>query len=277
MEPLIRNISDTALWAAMFRARENDRADALFRDPMARRLAGERGERIANNVEYATENEWAWIMRTWLYDRIIRQQVERGASLVINLAAGLDARPYRMDLPPSLQWVEVDLPDLLDYKQAVLADEKPACGLERVALDLSDLAARRDFLGKLAERGRQALVITEGLLIYLTNEQVGSLARDLSATPGVNSWVLDISSPALRDFLKDRMGKFTEGAGAPLLFAPEEGPQFFAQYGWNPLESNSILQAAFETSRVPKELLQAPPPRPPGGGEFWSGVCLLGR
>lgn len=46
-EPSIRHISDTALWAAVYRARETDRKDALFRDPFARRLAGERGEQIA--------------------------------------------------------------------------------------------------------------------------------------------------------------------------------------------------------------------------------------
>src|SRR5207342_2112112 len=38
----IRNISDTALWAAIYRADETARPDALFRDPLAARLAGER-------------------------------------------------------------------------------------------------------------------------------------------------------------------------------------------------------------------------------------------
>lgn len=41
-DPLIRNISDTARWAAVYRARESQRLDALFRDPFARRLAGAR-------------------------------------------------------------------------------------------------------------------------------------------------------------------------------------------------------------------------------------------
>lgn len=49
-EPLIRNISDTALWAAVYRAYETEREDALFQDPYARRLAGERGERIADSI-----------------------------------------------------------------------------------------------------------------------------------------------------------------------------------------------------------------------------------
>src|SRR4051794_2293342 len=45
-EPLIRNISDTALWVAMYRAWETERPDPVFRDPYARRLAGTRGEEI---------------------------------------------------------------------------------------------------------------------------------------------------------------------------------------------------------------------------------------
>src|SRR2546422_4602991 len=42
-----------------------------------------------------------------------------------NLAAGLDARPYRLPLPSSLRWVEVDFPDVIAYKQEQLAMERP--------------------------------------------------------------------------------------------------------------------------------------------------------
>jgi O-methyltransferase involved in polyketide biosynthesis len=41
-EPLVRNIADTARWVAWFRAQETLRPDAVFRDPLAARLAGER-------------------------------------------------------------------------------------------------------------------------------------------------------------------------------------------------------------------------------------------
>src|SRR5437773_1190282 len=46
MTTAIRSVSDTALWVAMYRAYESERADALFSDPYARRLAGPRGEAI---------------------------------------------------------------------------------------------------------------------------------------------------------------------------------------------------------------------------------------
>jgi methyltransferase (TIGR00027 family) len=109
----IRNISDTARWVAVYRARETERADAVFRDPFARRLAGERGEQIAASMSFAEKNSWPFVARTRLIDQVISNQIKRGADMVVNLAAGLDARPYRMNLPSSLQWIEVDLPEIL--------------------------------------------------------------------------------------------------------------------------------------------------------------------
>jgi O-methyltransferase involved in polyketide biosynthesis len=46
----LSNISDTVLWVSYFRGRETKRSDALFRDPYAERLAGERGFQIARTL-----------------------------------------------------------------------------------------------------------------------------------------------------------------------------------------------------------------------------------
>ena len=97
-EPLVRNISDTALPAAIYRARETERPNAVFRHPFARRLAGERGDQIAKSMPFSKRATWAWITRTYAYDEFIKQQVGDGVDMVVNLAAGLDARPYRMSL-----------------------------------------------------------------------------------------------------------------------------------------------------------------------------------
>src|SRR5713226_9252904 len=98
-ESRIRNISDTARWVAVYRARETERTDAVFRDPFARRLAGERGEQIAASISFAEKNSWPFVARTWLIDHVISNQIKLGTDMVVNLAAGLDARPYRMNLP----------------------------------------------------------------------------------------------------------------------------------------------------------------------------------
>lgn len=125
-------------------------------------LAGNRGSRIAAAMRHQEKHAWAWVIRTYAFDQFIEDQVRRGADMVINLAAGLDARPYRMELPAQLRWVEVDLPDLLAYKEDVLRNEHPRCQLERVALDLSDIGARRQLFARLAPvRGFWTVVLTK--------------------------------------------------------------------------------------------------------------------
>ena len=116
---------------------------------------------------------------------------------MLNLAAGLDARAWRMPLPPTLRWIDVDLPGILDYKTADAERRKtrlslrgsparPArCGEATGAV----LADRRTVVARTRRDG--------GAVIYLTAEQVGALARDLHAAPRFQWWVIDIASPRL--------------------------------------------------------------------------------
>jgi methyltransferase (TIGR00027 family) len=279
-EPLIRNISDTALWAALYRAAESERPDALFRDPFARRLAGERGARIAASSKFNLATSWAWVARTWLFDQFIGEQLAQGTDMVVNLAAGLDARPYRMDLPASLRWIEVDLPDILAYKEEILAAERPACALQRIRLDLADAVARRELFDRLGRQASRVLVLTEGLLIYFTAEEVGTFARDLAAPPSFQSWILDLASPGLLRLLQKNLGEQLSEAGAPLKFAPPEGPGYFAPFGWKAVKVRSPLKAAAHLERLSFGMrLVAMLPESSGaqGSRPWSGVCLLAK
>ncbi|HXT23128.1 MAG TPA: SAM-dependent methyltransferase [Thermoanaerobaculia bacterium] len=281
-DPAIRNVSDTAAWAAHYRALESARPDALFRDPFAERLAGERGKRIAAAEQKKNRADWAWAMRTVLFDEILRQELRpsAGTDLVVNLAAGLDARPYRMDLPSTLRWVEVDLPGILDYKEELLAAETPRCRLERVRLDLADVEARRALFARLGAESRRTVVISEGLLIYLEPEQVAALGRDLASPPSFQSWIVDVVSPGLLKRMTKAVGAQLQAARAPFHFGPVEGPDFFRPHGWQPLAVRPLLTAAKRFRRLPLLLrLVAVLPDSPGNGGHrpWAAVCLLGR
>jgi len=276
----IQHISDTARWAAVYRARETERPDAVFRDPFARRLAGERGEEIAKALPFHEKNSWSWVTRTYVFDSFIREQVKQGVDMVVNLAAGLDARPYRMDLPASLQWIEVDLPEILSYKEQILGGEKQRCRLERVRMDLSDTRARRDLFDTLAKRATKALVISEGLLAYLTEDQVGALAEDLARSSALQLWVFDLASPGLlRMVQKNTHAQFGDSV-ARLQFAPANGPEFFSSHGWQLQEVRSILKTAASLHRLSlwMRLLSLLPEDPVhAGSRPWSGVCLMRR
>ena len=279
-EPLIRNISDTARWVAAYRARETERSDAVFKDPFAKALAGERGERIASALPYSDQNSWPFVTRTVLFDRAIAREISGKADVVLNIAAGHDARPYRMQLPPGLLWIEVDLPEILEYKETVLAGAKPACTLERMPLDLSNHDARRGLFADVAKRGSRVLVVAEGLLIYLMPAEVGALASDLLAQPSISRWLVDIASPGLLKMLDEQMGDMVRQAGAPYLFAPGEGADFFVPFGWRAVEVRSLLKAAGKLGRLPvflRLVSMLPEQTKPQGSRPWSAVCLLSR
>jgi methyltransferase (TIGR00027 family) len=276
--PAVRNISDTARWAAVFRARETERPDAMFRDPYAQRLAGKLGVDIANTLPEGNKHAWAWVARTYLFDQFITQELQQGTDMVVNLAAGLDARPYRMKLPASFPWIEVDLPEILTYKEGILANEKPTCALERVRLDLSDGNARRSLFAELDRRAKRILVLTEGLLIYLSAEEVAALAKDLAAGSHFQRWILELGSPGLLRMMQRTAGKQLSEVGAPFKFAPAEGPAFFTPYGWEPMDVKSLLKTATQFKRPPFFLRifgHLPEQKKPAGNRPWSGVCLF--
>jgi methyltransferase (TIGR00027 family) len=273
---LIRDVSDTALWVSYFRAQESLRPDALFRDPYAARLAGPRGYDIARTIPDGSKHEWAWAARTYLFDKFLSAEFQQGADMVVNLAAGLDARPYRLELPSTLQWIEVDLPEVISYKEEILGAEEPLCRLERIALDLSDVEARRSLLNRLDRQAERIVVITEGLLIYFSADEVASFAADLAMLPSFRKWIIDLASPGQLRLMQRTTGKSLTEAGTPYKFAPAEGPAFFAKHGWQAKEVRGLLRTAAELERAPKELLSLlPEPAQIGGNYPWTGVCLL--
>src|SRR5260370_27552180 len=111
---------------------ESERPGALFRDPYARRLAGARGERIVDTMTKGRSWAWPMIVRTAVMHQLILRAIERdGVDMVLNLAAGLDTRPYPLPLPRSLHWIEADFPDVIAYEQNQLKGERPIAALEQ--------------------------------------------------------------------------------------------------------------------------------------------------
>jgi methyltransferase (TIGR00027 family) len=269
VDAALPDISDTARWVAYYRALESQRPDALFRDPFAARLAGERGRNIAEHMPMSVRRtSWPMVMRTHLIDELVLKSVAEGADRVVNLAAGLDTRPYRLPLPASLSWVEADLPAILEEKEKVLAGEKPACTLRREAVDLTNPGLRNGFLDRALSGARRALVVTEGLLVYLEPQEVRALGTDLAAHRAISWWIADLASPTVLKIMQRRTGPKL-GPSAQMKFGPAEGVRFFEAMGWKPLEIRSFFREAALLKRLPPLLqlfsfLPDPDPANPG-------------
>ena len=245
----VRTRCHTRAWVAIYRAMESERPDALFHDPYARRLGGARGEAIVRAMPRGAAMSWPMGVRTTVMDEIILRCVQEGAATVLNLAAGLDARAYRMPLPPTLRWMHVDLPDSVAYFREQMAGETPRCDVEFIAADLRDAQARRDVFARAAAHG-PVLAITEGLLVYLEAEQVSELAADLHDIAHARWWLTDLASPRLLKMLERRWQPQLNAGNAPFRFGPEQGTAFFAPYGWRETEFRSTWDESLRLQRT---------------------------
>jgi methyltransferase (TIGR00027 family) len=275
----VGNVSDTARWVAVYRAWESKRPDALFRDPHAETLAGDRGRAIAELMPLQARSGWPLVARTKLTDDAVMSAVAKGCDCVVNLAAGLDTRPYRLDLPGTLRWVEVDLPGIIGEKERALAAARPRCRLERIKADLADSQVRAALLADIGRGSERTLVVSEGLLIYLDESEVRGLAHDLLGAPGIVWWVLDIASPELLEMMQKSMGSHLNNA--PMKFGPENGVAYFEALGWSVAGVEPLLRAAARFNRLPWflrlfALFPLPDPRHLRRAR-WSAVVTLER
>jgi methyltransferase (TIGR00027 family) len=244
---LIGDVSDTAYWIAHLRSVETQRPDALFRDPLAGLLAGDHGRAIADSMPHPSATRWAIVMRTCIIDDFICRAIREGADTVLNLGAGLDTRPYRMDLPASLTWIEADYPHVIEYKEQRLSKESPRCNLMRTKCDLADDTARQRVLADTDARAKKLLVLTEGVVPYLSTKEAASLADDLRKLDHVRYWLVDYFSPELLKRRQRQIGNRMQNA--PFRFAPSDWFGFFEARGWRLRETRYLIDEARRVGR----------------------------
>jgi methyltransferase (TIGR00027 family) len=231
----ITHIADTALWVATYRARESKRPDALFHDRLADLLAGERGRSIAADMPYSQIMEWALVLRTVAIDDLVMRAISLGADTVVDLGAGLDTRPYRMVLPPNLRWIEVDFPQMISYKSEKLVGQHPVCRLDSIAADLTDLPLRRAIFKRIDSESQRALIITEGVIAYMTAADAEVLSKDLLDTPSFQYWIQDYYQGGTQRWAPRRMRERLKET--PFRFEEKDWLSFFQKHGWKILEN----------------------------------------
>lgn len=243
MSSPLQDVSDTAFWIAYHRSLESARPDALFNDPFATRLAGERGKSISAKMPTSQVVAWTVALRTRIIDDYIAASLQNGVDAVLNLGAGLDTRPYRMALPEALKWIEADYERIIDYKSDQLARDRPRCRLERVRMDLANRLARRELFARIDAASRSILVLTEGVIPYLSNEAVAALIADVNEMQHAHRWIIDYFSPEALAVRRQRDLNRHMG-NAPFRFMPAEWLGFFAQRGWSVSQRREFFDEA---------------------------------
>jgi methyltransferase (TIGR00027 family) len=259
----ITHVSDTALMVAACRAHETDLEDAFVRDPFAARLAGERGQAILNSMPQAAVLRIGIAIRTRFVDELLLEALEIfPITTVLSVGSGLDTRPWRLSLPLTLRWIEIDFAAILDYKDRLMNGERPRCRRERLEVDLNDRAQRQTMYQ--AAGTEPALMITEGLLLYLPAVTVDELAGESSKQSGIVHWISDVTTSAFSRMLGggvDTMQPIRH-VQAPDCLNGEQILEVLQRHGWTTAARRSyISDVGFVADRVRRMRNGAPAPQ----------------
>lgn len=137
---------------------------------------------------------------------------ENPGATVVQLACGLDSRAFRLDVPDGVRWFDVDFPEVIDLRRRVLPATGSATGTGRYQLIASSVTDE-GWLDQIPD-DRPTLVLAEGLVMYLAEQQAWRLLDRLTDHFPHGELVLDVLAPWAARVAKP-FGYFMWGLGDP--------------------------------------------------------------
>jgi O-methyltransferase involved in polyketide biosynthesis len=230
-------ISDGALWAVACRAHETRRADRVLDDPFASHLTTDRGEELF--FAGASVASFVLTVAAATIDDVLQRAVHNHhIHTVAEFGAGLGTRPYRLELPSDLRWIETDLEPVLGYKVLRLAHAAPHCQVRRLNVDLSDAGQRNGVLPEIARDVTRGLVLTEGLVMS-GREVIDDLIERIP--PMFKYWIADTILPR---FNVSSISSERENYRAEPAVAPKDILDAFERRRWQPTEFRPLKEQA---------------------------------
>src|SRR3989442_5397105 len=184
----------TSRWIAAARAHESARRDRLFDDPFAAALAGTEGlDSAGDGSPYLASTSFFDVLilrairafgvpyvaiRTRFFDELLLRAVHpSGVRQVVIVAAGMDARAFRLPWPPGTFLYEMDHPEVLAAKDAVLAaaGAQATCQRHTLGVDLTHPSWSQALCDAGYDAQAPSVWLIEGLLMYLDDAAVYTL------------------------------------------------------------------------------------------------------
>ncbi|GAA2361060.1 SAM-dependent methyltransferase [Streptomyces cuspidosporus] len=235
-EPLpLPTVCRTAVWTAQMRADESRAPNACAVDPWAAEFVAAAGsqEPPPGGPEAREFLHDGVAVRTRYFDDYLLEAVRGGCTQVVLLGAGLDARAFRLPWPRAVDVFEVDLPDLLDFKNQVVGDRVPATARRvTVPADLRDRWADA-LIAAGFDPARRTAWLCEGTLVYLEPDQADAVVRTMAAhsPPGSEVGAETMTSQGRLDCLRSCHDALSAD-GAPWRCSLRDPALWWAERGW---------------------------------------------
>lgn len=249
----MQGVPETMLQTLYARAAYSGQKDAKFHDDKAVEIVSRMDYDFSSADKDAMMSKGV-IARTLLLDRMVGDFLRKNPKgTVVNIACGLDTRVYRLNVGSAIRWYNLDLPETIEVRRLFLKEDGHISMIARSAMDAG-------WAEEIEERPGRALVIIEGLSMYLSERDVKKILSIISRRFDSAEVVMEVMSPWVVNHIKEKSiektkAKFTWGiqSGRELAgMAPEyrwvrdvslvEGMKIimpiYRLFGWIPFVKN---------------------------------------
>jgi len=212
---------ETMLVTLYGRALETDETDPLLRDPAA--------QEAVRRIDYDFEGlnvKWndrlAIAARAKVFDLWVEEFLANNPKVtVLHLGCGLDSRVYRVNPSAEVLWFDVDYPEIIDLRKRLFPER---AGYQMLGSSVTET----DWLNQVPA-DRPTLVVAEGLMYYLKEEEVRSLVKRIVERSPSGQIMFDATNKLYLKMQKSNVG--IKATGARLWWGVDD-PRELER--WNP-------------------------------------------
>lgn len=169
----LSGVQETLLITLYAKARESLLPDSLLRDRFAAEIVSRLDYDFAR-LQVGRDDMIGLAIRADTLDAWTRDFIRRHPeATILHLGCGLDSRVFRIDPPAGIRWFDIDYPEIIALRRKLYPEREGTRPIGSSVTDPGWLEA--------VPADRPAMVIAEGLVMYLHEREVGDLFRALAA------------------------------------------------------------------------------------------------
>ena len=235
-------ISNTAYYCCGVRMEDASRNHSVCKDDYAERFMDERGRQIFEPFRSEKMANLSNIARCRLIDDYLSAELAGNNKLnIFTIGAGFDTRPYRL---AGGNWIEVDEPQIISYKNERLPVEDCSNPLRRISIDFASESLADKLEGE--SNGDYTVFVIEGVFMYLDTKATKNTIDSIQNLFPKHVLYCDLMTKKFFTRFAQSVHSKLVASGGEFSTRPDFPETIFTQHNYHPMERIPMFKRARE-------------------------------
>ncbi|MES9970283.1 MAG: class I SAM-dependent methyltransferase [Candidatus Thiodiazotropha sp.] len=215
---------------------------SICNDVYAGRFMDEKGKQIFEPFKSEKMPNLTYIVRCRLIDDYLTAELAKNSQLkIITIGAGFDSRPYRSK---GGRWIEVDEPQIINYKNEKLPVEECANSLSRITISF----ANESLAEKLRKESSDdyTVFIIEGVFMYLEPQAIRSVISAIQGLFPRHVLYCDLMTNSFFTKFAQSVHSKLSASGGTFTQRPDNPEEIFLKHDYREIERIPMFRRAGE-------------------------------